>query len=343
MRFEPLSKEQKEYLELRHRYEGDKRVADRIKAVLLKNEGWKNKAIAQALRIHEETVRYYITDWRSDEKLKPENGGSYSKLNEKQSHAVELHLEETTYTRVIDICEYIEKTYGVRYTVSGLTKWLHQHRFSYKHPKTVPAKADTAKQEEFIEKYLNLVSDTPANEPILFIDSAHPTMATKVVCGWIKKGVNKPIAQTASRTRVNVMGAIELSTMNVESYRPDYVNAETTVSFLDQLKIAYPNAPKIHIILDQSGYHRSQLVRDAALERNIELHYLPPYSPNLNPIERLWKVMNEQTRDNVFFSSAKSFRDAISGFFDLTLPKISHSLRWRINDNFQTIIPVPSC
>jgi len=52
MRFHPLSTEQKEYLELRHRYEGDKRVADRIKAVLLKNEGWKNKAIAQALRIH---------------------------------------------------------------------------------------------------------------------------------------------------------------------------------------------------------------------------------------------------------------------------------------------------
>ena len=134
MRFHPLSEEQKEYLELRHRYEGDKRVADRIKAVLLKNEGWKNKAIAQALRIHEETVRYYITDWTSDEKLKPENGGSYSKLNDTQSRALESHLEETTYTRVIDIGAYIEKTYGVRYTVSGLTKWLHQHRFSYNSP-----------------------------------------------------------------------------------------------------------------------------------------------------------------------------------------------------------------
>ena len=114
MRFQPLSEEQKEY------YEGDKRVADRIKAVLLKNEGWKNKAIAQALRIHEETVRYYITDWTSDEKLKPENGGSYSQLNDTQSRALESHLEETTYTRVIDICAYIETTYGVHYTVSGL-------------------------------------------------------------------------------------------------------------------------------------------------------------------------------------------------------------------------------
>lgn len=342
MRFEPLTAEQKEYLELRHRNEGDKRVADRIKAVLLKNEGWKNKAIAQALRIHEETVRYYITDWRSDEKLSPENGGSYSKLNDVQSRALESHIEETTYTRVIDICAYIEKRYGVRYTVSGLTKWLHQHRFSYKQPKTVPAKADVAKQEEFIKQYVALVADTLANEPILFMDSAHPTMATKVVCGWIRKGIDKPIAQTASRIRVNVMGAIELTSMNVVSCRPEYVNAETTVAFFDQVQAAYPMAPSIHIILDQSGYHRSRLVREEALKRNIILHYLPPYSPNLNSIERLWKFMNEQVRNNVFFTSAKHFRDVISEFFDTTILKIAPLLQGRINDDFQTINPVTS-
>lgn len=342
MRFQPLSDEQKKDLELRHRYEDDGRIRDRIKAVLLKSEGWKNKAIAQALRIHEETVRQHLTDWATDEKLKPENGGSYSKLDDVQTRSLDTHLSDTTYTRVMDICAYVEATFGVRYTVSGMTKWLKEHKFSYKHPKNVPAKADLAKQEEFIEKYLELVSDTPVDEPILFMDSAHPTMATKVVCGWIKKGVDKPIAQTASRTRVNIMGAIELTTMNVVSCRPEYVNAETTVAFFDQLKTAYPDAPKMHIILDQSGYHRSQLVRDSALEKNIELHYLPPYSPNLNSIERLWKVMNEEIRNNIFFSSAKMFRDAINGFFDDTLPKIAQSLRGRINDNFQTIKPVPS-
>ena len=342
MKLCPLSEKKKQELELLHRYEGDRRVCDRIKAVLLKSEGWTNRTIAQALRIHEETVRQHLTDWITDEKLKPENGGSSSKLTDIQSRDLDVHLAETTYTKVIDICAYVEETFGVRYTISGMTKWLKQHDFSYKHPKSVPAKADLAKQEEFIEKYLNLVADTPANEPILFIDAAHPTMATKVVCGWIKKGVDKPIAQTASRTRVNIVGAIELATMNVISCRPDYVNAETTVAFFDQIKTAYPKAPKIHIILDQSGYHRSQLVRDAALEKHIELHYLPPYSPNLNSIERLWKVMNEEERDNVFFSSAKMFRDAINKFFDVKLPKIAQSLRGRINDNFQTIKPVPS-
>jgi transposase len=50
----------------------------------------------------------------------------------------------------------------------------------------------------------------------------------------------------------------------------------------------------------------------------IVLHYLPPYSPNLNPIEIVWKVMNEHVRNNLFFSLAKEFREAIKQFFDHT-------------------------
>jgi transposase len=342
MKFKKLTDEQKDDLELLHRYEKDGRVRDRIKAVLLKNEGWKNKAIAQALRIHEETVRDHITDWASDGKLKPENGGSFSKLSKDHSLTLESHLEITTYTRVIDVCAFVEANFNVNYTISGMTKWLRSHGFSYKRPKEVPAKADLEKQEEFIKSYLELIDKTPVKEPILFMDSAHPTMATKVVCGWIKKGMDKPIAQTASRTRVNVMGAIELSSMKVISNLPEYVNAESTVAFFDQLKKSYPDAPIIHIILDQSGYHRSQLVKDSALEKNIKLHYLPPYSPNLNPIERLWKVMNEKVRNNRFFSSAKIFRDSISSFFNKTVGEITQSLKERINDDFQTIKPAPS-
>jgi transposase len=278
MQFPPLSKNEKEKLELLHRNERDGRVRDRIKAVLLRNEGWTNRSIAQALRIREETVAKHLADWLEEEKLKPENGGSEGKLSKSQSRSLEKHLEEKTYVSVADICAYVCATYGESYTVSGMTKWLKHHRFSYKHPKAVPAKADLQKQEEFIEKYLALTSETPADEPILFMDSAHPTMATKVVCGWIKKGMDKPIAQTASRTRVNVMGAIGLAEMKVTSCCPEYVNAETTVAFFDLLKAAYPDAPTIHIILDQSGYHRSKLVHEAALEKNIQLHYLPPYS-----------------------------------------------------------------
>jgi len=337
-----LTQEEKQALELEHRYNHDRRVCDRIKAVLLKSEGWTNRQISQALRIHEETVRAHLTDWEKDAKLKPENGGSWSKLSVHESASLEAHLESVVYTRVSEICAHVEKVFGKTYTVSGMTKWLKAHRFSYKQPKAVPAKANLEAQEAFIEVYLKLLEETPSGEPIVFMDSAHPTMATKIVSGWIRRGQDKPIAQIASRTRVNVTGAIDLKAMKVVSHFTEKVNAETTIEFLQKIKAAYPAAARIHVILDQSGYHRSQLVKDFGENNAIQLHYLPPYSPNLNPIERLWKVMNETIRNNYIFKSAKEFRERLAYFFEVLLPQIAHTLRARINDNFQILNPAPS-
>jgi transposase len=128
----------------------------------------------------------------------------------------------------------------------------------------------------------------------------------------------------------------------VHSAFVDTVNVPTILAFFDHLKAAYANAPKIHVILDQAGYHRCHELQKQAAAKNIVLHLLPPYSPNLNPIERLWKVMNEHTRNNVFFESARQFKDAIAHFFHTTISNIKPLLRARINDNFQVINPVSS-
>ena len=88
-------------------------------------------------------------------------------------------------------------------------------------------------------------------------------------------------------------------------------------------------------MLDGVGYHRSKEVKDKITE--LGLHYLPPYSPNLHPIERLWKVMNEYARNNRYFSNAKEFRQHIRHFFNVTLTEIANTLNGRINDNFKVL------
>lgn len=91
------------------------------------------------------------------------------------------------------------------------------------------------------------------------------------------------------------------------------------------------------MILDDAGYHRAHVVKDKANEFNVELHYLLLYSTNLNPIEWLWKVINEHIRNNKYFATANEFRDKIDEFFSQTPPKISDILGSRINDNFQVL------
>jgi transposase len=335
-----LTAAQKIELEKQHKIERDKRVADRIKAVLLRSEGWIQRQLAQALRINESTIAEHLNDYLyAKGKLKPATGWSISKLNFKQTSELMSHLEHYTYTSTEEIIIHVQKTYRVTHTQQGIYNWLVSHGFSFKHPKAAPAKADPIKRQQFIHAYNLLKNITPANEPMLFMDSAHPTQATKVSYGWIKAGTHKLIATTASRTRINITGAVNLATLEVTHNHYVTVNAETTIDFLRLVESKYPSVPRIHVLLDQSGYHRSEEVARFIMKSRIILHFLPAHSPNLNPIERLWKVMNEKVRNNKIFATAKQFKSAVLGFFTQILPNIKEELRFRINDNFHILNP----
>lgn len=327
-------------LRSRHRAEKDRRTADRIKAVLLADKGWSCKQIAEALFLDEGTAHRHINEYIEQQKLSIESGGSQSKLSEAQAAELIKHLEDLTYVKVADICGHVLATYGISYTVAGMRSWLQFHKFSYKKPKGTPAKADPVKQAAFIKAYEALLKETPHNEPILFGDGVHPTMATKITYGWIRRGKDKPIATIASRTRINLFGSINLETMKAIVKEYVTIDSEAMVSYLKVLRAEYPDAPLIHLIIDNGPYNTSDETREAAKELGIKLHFLPPYSPNLNPAERLWKVMNENVRNNRVFKSAKEFGQAINGFFKDTWPEIAWFMRDRINDNFQRLKPI---
>jgi transposase len=332
-----ITPEVKAALELRHKKCRDVKECYLINAVLLRSEGWTIPMIAQAPRIHESTVTRHLTDYL-DGKLNIASGGSTSMLSETQTSDLLLHLTKNTYRTTQEIIAYISDTYGISYSVPGMNKWLHRNGFSYKKPKGYPYKTSKEQQEQFVSAYNELKATIQAEDGILFMDSCHPSIATKISYGWIKKGQSKPIETTTSRTRLNLIGALNLSKVSkpiIGSYTT--VDHESIVDFLKQIRKYSGIKGTIHLILDQAGYHRSIEVVNAASKLNIKLFYLPPYSPNLNSIERLWKVMNEYARNNKFFRTADEFRQKINDFFNITLPSIADSLSLRINDNFQKL------
>lgn len=332
-----LTLEEKSALESQHKKSRNVKECYRINAVLLRSEGWSISMIAQALRIHDATVSRHLNDYQKG-KLNIESGGSTSLLSEEQTAELVQHLEEHTYQTTQAIALYIKGKYGKKYTVPGLNKWLHRNGFSYKKPKGIPRKASIEEQEDFVASYNEMQENLAEDETIMFMDSAHPSMATKITHGWIKKGQDKPIETTASRTRMNIVGALDLDDISgavVETYPT--INGENIADFLHKIRNNATVSGAIHLVLDGAGYHRSKEVMNAAEKLNINLVFLPPYSPNLNPIERLWKVMNEMVRNNKFFKSAKDFKRAIINFFKKTLPKIGCQLEDRINDNFQKL------
>lgn len=332
-----LTEEEKSELERRHTLCSNAKESDRIKSVLLRSEGWTVPMISQALRRHESTIIRHLDDYRLG-KLTLSSGGSESHLSDKQTQELTQHLDEHTYHYVHDIIAYVESKWSISYSVPGMNKWLHRNGFSYKKPKGHPYKANREQQEQFIDAYTELKNSLTPEDAVYFADSVHPSQATKLSYGWIKKGHSKKLETTASRTRLNIIGVMKLDDIqNTVAAQYETINAESIVNHLNLLRNQHGSNGTIHLILDQAPYHRAAKVVQEAEKLNIKLQYLPAYSPNLNPIERLWKVMNENVRNNRFFKSAKDFREEIARFFNEILPQIGGSLGRRINDNFQML------
>ena len=132
------------------------------------------------------------------------------------------------------------------------------------------------------------------------------------------------------------MGGICLNGHRIVYQQADQVNADSIALFLSQLRKMNPGKYTIHIIWDNAGYHRDQEMKNFAKSLAIKLHYLPPYSPNLNPIERLWKIMHEHVTYNKYYESFSDFTEATVNFFR-NIGRNKSILRSRITDNFQIL------
>jgi transposase len=237
---------------------------------------------------------------------------------------------------------YVRATFGVGYTVPGLRNWLQRHGFSYKKPAVVPGKANMEQQQAWLAEYENLRAKLAPDETICFMDGVHPTHNMQPAYGWIKKGVRKEIPTNTGRSRLNLSGIIDIVTHNVLVHEDQTLNAVSTIRFFQKIEEAYPAQRKIHVFCDNAPYYRNAAVKQYLETSRIALHFLPPYSPNLNPIERLWKWMKERVIYNTYYEHFEDFKTAVMGFFAViaTLAAesiLGQSLRSRVRDKFRAI------
>ena len=337
-----LSTLERDQLKAQHKLERDGRVRDRIKAVLLHDMGWSSQEIAEALFITPQAIRNHLDDYETTRKLKPAGGGSEEKLSKEQSEQLGLHLQKHTYLYVKDIVAYVISTFKVVYTVPGMRTWLRRHGFSYKKPALVPGKAKKEQQAEWIVAYNKLRAELPEEESICFTDGVHPTHNVQPAFGWIKRGVRKELPANTGRARLNLSGAIDVINYSLVIHEDRTLNAESTIRFFGKIEEAYPEKRKVHVFCDNASYYRNAAVREYLKTSKIELHFLPAYSPNLNPIERLWKWMKERVIYNTYYADFEDFKGAVFGFFS-TLSnadmgsKLGEALRSRVRDKFSPV------
>ena len=211
-----LTKQKRTEFELLVRKTKNADEKDRLRAILAYDFGHDISDIAEIMQISESTAYNYINDYLIKNKTAhdPKLGAS-CKLSKAQEIELIKHLHEVTYLYAKSISAYVYKTYKVKYTVAGMTKWLERNDFTYKQPKLVPGKLDTDKQVKFVEYYTELKANLQEDEAIMFMDAVHPEYQSQAAHGWLPKGETKTLPTTNKQFRVHFNGAIELTTLKV--------------------------------------------------------------------------------------------------------------------------------
>jgi len=132
---------------------------------------------------------------------------------------------------------------------------------------------------------------------------------------WALRGVGSEVLSKPGRESIKVFGALTIETEPRFNFRfSDVFNSNTFLAFIQHIAHHYEGI-KIHMIVDNVGYHHSNKVRDwLGLEENrnkIEFHYLPPYSPKLNAQEAAWRITRRKMTHNKFFESARKLYEQL--------------------------------
>lgn len=315
--------------------ERERRFADRIRVILLLDEGQKYGDIARFLFIDEKT----IVNW----KRRYEQGGLEKLVNDyymgrvgllerNQLEQLKRELESRVFPTTQAVVSHVENEFKVSFSISGMTCLLHRLGFSYKKPKGVPAKANAEDQGKFLKRY----RAAKAHGPVYFADSTHPMLNPVLASGWIRKGQDVAVKTNSGRHRVNINGAIEISNQDVIARTCDTVNMQSMCDLLRAIRRKNPDEKNLYLVLDNAPYNRAKVVRSLAKSLEIKILYLPPYSPNLNPIERLWKFMKKKMLANRHYEDILHFRKSITEFFR-GIRKYWNELETLLTDNFQIL------
>jgi transposase len=336
-----LSSSELSHLTAMYKKEVNKTRANRINIILLLHKGYSGVEISTILNLDQDT----ITKWKSRYLHRTDEASwlndDYKPYVGKLSYSEISHLRKYVMTFLVgnkaELCSFIEQSFFVSYTPSGLNKLLHRAGLSWQTIHKLPGKCPIHRQEAWIKEFEEKLKATDfSSEVILFLDSVHPTHNSVYSKVWSAVGCSRWISSNTGRDRVNISGAYNPMEQDLVFTEVKTVNGEATIELLQKCLEKYSDKKTITVYLDNASYHKSEQVKlFIAGQNKIKLSFLPPYSPNLNLIERLWKFANEKVINLKFYPEFRQFKEKLISFFN-NIKMYDQELQERITFNFQT-------
>ena len=212
-----------------------------------------------------------------------------------------------------------------------------KNKFKYIKSRIVPAKADREKQEKFLKETLEpLLEQSKNGERIVyFADGVHVIYSGYSDYGWCTERLLVP--SFYGRKRVNTLGFLNAYDNSVVTVTNNsYLNSDSVALGLEKLRLM--NGDKlVSAIMDNAKYQKCEKVTTRAKELNIDLVYLPSYSPNLNLIERLWKFLRKKFLGNKYLETFEIFMANMDKFIVEAHINYKEELETLLAHNFEVL------
>jgi transposase len=169
---------------------------------------------------------------------------------------------------------------------------------------------------------------------LFFLDASHFVMGG--FPGRVWSIVRKWVKTACGRQRFNVLGALNFITKKVETeVNTTYITSTDIIAMLEKLARGY--AKPIKVVLDNARYQRCKAVAEAAAQLGVELIFLPTYSPNLNLIERVWKLVKSKALNCAYHETFDIFCETIKNCVDSLHSNLAAEMSKLISRNFHIV------
>jgi transposase len=287
--------------------------------VLLLDAGRSAATVAQDLGLDDATVYRYAEAFARlglEKYLAHEQRGYWGLLPSPPLAGLCQQLRQTLYTDGRPIQAWRHQATGVRSSISGLAELLHRLGFVDKRTTPVPCQAAADQQAAFLSDTLApLLQQAQAGQAVVyFADAAPPTHHTRCTRAWTEKGVARPLPTVSGRERVNRNAAVNAHCpTQVQVHETGCVNAQSTRPLYEQLLAAHPSQ-RVYGVCANARYDKNQELTAWLADRPLVQVFLPPCSPKLNLIERLWKLLRQKIINTTFYRTKGLFRQVVLGF-----------------------------
>ena len=329
---------EKEALNRERYYHAHPRVRQKMETWWLKSQDLSHQEICRLADISEPTLCSRLKAYREGglERLKGIN--FYQPESEMMAHqeTIKAYFEQHPPATIKQAMAKIEALTGLKRSEPQVGQFLKAIGMKCRQVGMVPAKADPQKQAQFKqEKREPVLEQAKAGQrKVYFVDAAHFVLAPFL--GFLWAFTRLFIQAPAGRQRFNVLGALDAITHELITVTNDgYIKALSVCDLLCRLRQLYPDIP-ITLILDNVRYQKCKLVWQVADLLDIELLYLPAYSPNLNLIERLWKFVKKTCLYSTYYENFDLFKEAISDCLAHTHDTYKDELDSLLTLNFQS-------